>query len=112
MCWELGMKRTRYVDSSAQERINAVPTEKLGTRGLIAGEVHDENAFAGGGVFAHAGLFSPLEDVATFAKAIISINNGKTVAGIKPAVLRELLSSQAAPGTWRLGWDTPSPPPA
>ena len=50
---------------------NAVATEITDWRGLVSGLVHDENCFYGGGIAGHAGLFSTLGDVATFARAIV-----------------------------------------
>jgi uncharacterized protein YbbC (DUF1343 family)/CubicO group peptidase (beta-lactamase class C family) len=38
---------------------------------LVIGEVHDENAYAVGGVAGHAGLFSTAEDLATFCRALM-----------------------------------------
>ena len=49
------------------------PTEKDPWRGrLIRGEVHDENAFALGGVSGHAGLFGTLRGVCGYARALLS----------------------------------------
>lgn len=108
---ELGMRHCQFVDNGAGERIEAVPTEDYPHRGWASGVVHDDNAFAGGGIFGHAGLFAPVEDVANFAQSMLKIYDGDTIAGITSATLRDFFSQQAAPGTWRLGWDTPSPPP-
>jgi uncharacterized protein YbbC (DUF1343 family)/CubicO group peptidase (beta-lactamase class C family) len=40
--------------------------------GVIVGKVHDENAYAVGGVSGHAGLFSTAPDLATFCRAFMS----------------------------------------
>ena len=40
---------------------------------LIVGEVHDENAFALGGVAGHAGLFSTIDDLGRKPEAVIPI---------------------------------------
>lgn len=47
-------------------------------RGLVWGQVHDENAWAMGGVAGHAGVFSTVDDIAVLAQAIL---NGGTYAG-------------------------------
>ena len=39
---------------------------------LIWGEVHDENAWAMGGIAGHAGLFSTADDMAIFAQMILN----------------------------------------
>ncbi|MFC9547571.1 serine hydrolase domain-containing protein [Streptomyces sp. NPDC014603] len=41
-------------------------------RGLVRGEVHDENAWALGGVAGHAGLFSTGHDLAVFCRALLA----------------------------------------
>jgi len=49
------------------------PTEKDPWRGrVVHGEVHDENAFAMGGVAGHAGLFSTAHDLAVFAQLMLN----------------------------------------
>ena len=86
-----------------------VATETDGKRGLVAGEVHDENCHAGGGVAGHAGLFATIGDVARFAAAITDLAAGHDRDPYVPSVVTRFLTSSAAPETsWRLGWDTPS----
>ncbi len=41
-------------------------------RGMLRGTVHDENAWALGGVAGHAGLFSTGRDLAVFCRALLS----------------------------------------
>ncbi|MFF7973940.1 serine hydrolase [Streptomyces sp. NPDC007905] len=41
-------------------------------RGMLRGEVHDENAWALGGVAGHAGLFSTAGDLAVFCRALLA----------------------------------------
>ncbi len=49
------------------------PTEKCNWRNrVIRGEVHDEHAYALGGVAGHAGLFSTAEDLSRFCRGLIS----------------------------------------
>jgi CubicO group peptidase (beta-lactamase class C family) len=49
------------------------PTEQCPWRGrVLCGEVHDENAFALGGVAGHAGLFGSLRGVCGFARALLN----------------------------------------
>jgi CubicO group peptidase (beta-lactamase class C family) len=89
----------------------AVATE-LDDRGVVAGRVHDENAYYGGGVCGHAGLFATVGDVAAFAAAIVDTANGAARGRLRTDVVTRFLTTSAAPNaSWRLGWDTPSPTP-
>ena len=87
------------------------PTEFDGWRGrLVRGEVHDENAFALGGIAPHAGLFSTAGDLARFCQMLLNggvlehhrIVSRKTV---------ELFTRRAGDddSMRALGWDTKSP---
>jgi CubicO group peptidase (beta-lactamase class C family) len=114
----LGMEDTFYVDLHgaglpADMLQRVAPTEVCPYRGLVHGQVHDDNAHAGGGVFGHAGLFATAGDVARFARTMIAVLNGRTVAGFAPDVIARFVTVSAAPDTtWRLGWDRPAPLPA
>lgn len=89
------------------------PTEQCAWRArLIAGEVHDQNAWLMGGVAGHAGLFGTIDDVAALASALLASFRGGVKAGA--LVSSETLATfwrhrDAAGGTWALGWDRPSP---
>jgi CubicO group peptidase (beta-lactamase class C family) len=75
----LGMRDTMYdPPASLRPRIAAAEYETTPPRGLVWGQVHDENAWALGGVAGHAGVFSTVDDVAILAQAIL---NGGTYAG-------------------------------
>ncbi len=88
----------------------AVATEIDDERGLVCGRVHDENAYYGGGICGHAGLFARIGDVASFAQAIVETIAGRARGRFTTDVARQFASESAASTTmWRLGWDTPSP---
>lgn len=76
----LGMNDTYYTpDSSKLKRI--VPTEYNNQeKEFIKGHVHDENAYAFGGISGHAGLFSTAHDLAIFAQMML---NGGAYGKIK-----------------------------
>ncbi len=106
----LGMTDTLY--RPAEDRLPRIaPTEFDDWRGrLIRGEVHDENAFALGGVAPHAGLFSTAGDLARFCQMLV--NGG--VFEHHRIVSREtvaLFTSRAGEddSMRALGWDTKSP---
>jgi len=106
----MAMTSTFFVDLDEQWRPQGVaPTEHDDRRGLVCGEVHDENAHAAGGICGHAGLFAPAGDVARFAGAMCSTAAGTPTAGFDPATVRAFFDTPPVGGSnWRLGWDTPS----
>ncbi|MDL5199818.1 serine hydrolase [Streptomyces sp. ALI-76-A] len=73
----LGLRHTRYnPPASWKPRIAATedarkPWSGL-DRGLVWGEVHDENAFSLGGVAGHAGVFSDAWDLAVLARTLLN----------------------------------------
>lgn len=83
--------------------------DREGQSWLVQGRVHDENAYFGGGVCGHAGLFARIGDVSTFAAALLDTANGRPRGRLRTDVVQRFLGDSAAPGSsWRLGWDTPS----
>ncbi len=87
-------------------------TEECGWRGkVLCGEVHDDNAYAMGGVAGHAGLFSSAPDVHRFLAFLGRCRRGAEPGFLPPAVVREFLEADRTPPgqTHVLGWDTPSP---
>jgi len=100
----LGMADTRFrPDATLRGRI--APTELTPPRGYpLRGEVHDENAYALGGVAGHAGLFSTASDLSIFAQMLL---NGGTFNGTRiVADSTVALFTKRAAGTRALGWDT------
>jgi beta-N-acetylhexosaminidase len=75
----------------------------------VRGQVHDENAFAIGGVAGHAGLFSSARDMAVFAQLMLNRGFYGGVRYLDPATV-ELFTRRADPQSSRaLGWDTAVP---
>jgi CubicO group peptidase (beta-lactamase class C family) len=91
----LGMKDTMYnPPASLKPRIAAEEYEQgpgEPQRGLVWGSVHDENAWALGGVAGHAGVFSTVDDMAKLSQALL---NGGTYGG------RRILSQQSVTEMW------------
>ncbi len=85
------------------------PTQVDDARGgLLWGTVHDENAWAMGGVAGHAGLFSTAKDLALFSMMIL--NGGEGVNGVrivKPPTIARWTARQGKESTRTLGWDSP-----
>lgn len=100
----LGMHDTFFRPADSLRR-RIAPTEVAPPRGYpVRGEVHDENAYALGGVAGHAGLFSTAADLAIFAQTLL---NGGTYDGTR--VFAEetvrLFTSKASSGSRALGWE-------
>lgn len=90
-------------------RIPPTEVERRFRNAHVHGVVHDENAFALGGVAGHAGLFSSARDLATFAHMLL---NGGELDGrrfVEEETLRAFTRRQSANSTRALGWDTPGP---
>lgn len=95
-------------ESEGDRRVTSfVPTEVDAERGLLAGRVNDENAFAMGGVSGHAGLFGNASAVRRFAQTLVDAYHGRS-SWIPERVVREFWTKGSGPGTYALGWDTPS----
>ncbi len=106
----LGLRETRFCPPAAW-RGRIAPTERCPWRGrLVQGEVHDENAFALGGVAPHAGLFGTAGDLARFARCLLNGGELDGVRLLRPATLALFTRRTQRPqGSSRaLGWDTPS----
>lgn len=88
------------------------PTEKDSWRGrVIHAEVHDENAYAIGGVAGHAGLFGTAEAVSQVSSAWLNAYVGKPSAlpaGLVRSFLRREQNVQGS--NWAMGWDSPTVP--
>ncbi|HEY4734650.1 MAG TPA: serine hydrolase domain-containing protein [Gemmatimonadaceae bacterium] len=104
----LGMIDTQF-QPPVSLRSRIAPTQVDDSRGgLLWGSVHDENAWAIGGVAGHAGLFSTAKDLALFSMMIL--NGGEGVNGVrivKPATIARWTARQGKESTRALGWDSP-----
>ena len=87
------------------------PTEHDPWRGrLLVGEVHDENAYALGGVAGHAGLFGTSAAVGDYARHLLQILDGRTGAFGRDTLMTFITRQTSIPGSSRaLGWDTMLP---
>ncbi len=107
----LGFRFTDWLPSSEfKPRIAPTEWDSTWRQRLVHGEVHDENAFALGGIAPHAGLFGTAEELARFAQLILwkGVYDGRRL--IEPATV-ELFTrrDETVPGSSRaLGWDTKS----
>jgi CubicO group peptidase (beta-lactamase class C family) len=122
-CWNkifrpLGLRSTSFINLELVRRRRLEPaveqfasTERCSWRKrVLCAEVHDDNAYAMGGVAGHAGLFSTVDDVDRLANCLIACYRGES--DFLPATtMHEFWTrDDHVPGsTWALGWDTPSP---
>jgi CubicO group peptidase (beta-lactamase class C family) len=105
----LGMLQTAF-NPPGSWRDAIVPTvdDKTFRHRIIQGEVQDENASILGGVAGHAGVFSTVEDLATFAHVMLT--GGAPI--LRPETIEVFTRRESAPNNTSraLGWDTPSAP--
>ena len=112
----LGLKSTSFIDLSMIKRrgIHPItdviaPTEECPWRKrMLCGEVHDDNAWAMGGVAGHSGLFSTANDLQRFLTELLFSAQGRSE--FLPADIVKLFWSyrpSGLEGSWRLGWDSP-----
>ncbi|WP_372482551.1 serine hydrolase domain-containing protein [Streptomyces bambusae] len=101
----LGMQRTRFNPPLSWRRSTAAtevqrPPWSGRDRGLVWGEVHDENAHALGGVAGHAGVFGTAWDLAVLARTLLDggVYAGKRI--LRPASVELLFTdfNTAFPG--------------
>ncbi len=105
----LGMTRTMFTPPASYLN-NIAPTEydSLFRKRLVWGVVHDENAFALGGVSGHAGLFSTASDLAVFLQMLMDGGTYEGVRYLNPQTVRLFTTKESPASTRLLGWDTKS----
>jgi CubicO group peptidase (beta-lactamase class C family) len=74
----------------------------------VHGAVHDENAFALGGVAGHAGLFSSARDLGSFAIMMLNGGSFDDTRIIDEPTVRQFTRRHGDASSRALGWDTPS----
>jgi CubicO group peptidase (beta-lactamase class C family) len=86
------------------------PTRRTGDRGLLVGEVDDDNAWALGGAAGQAGLFGTAAAVGACARHFLQVLSGRTGAFQPDTMRRFVTRREDVPGSSRaLGWDTMLP---
>jgi CubicO group peptidase (beta-lactamase class C family) len=95
-------------DTVALNHIAPTEIELDPPRGLVWGSVHDENAWAMGGVSGHAGLFSTAHDLAIFARMLLNGGSVDSVRILTPTTIARWTAAQGPRSSRALGWDSPS----
>ncbi|MBD1378954.1 serine hydrolase domain-containing protein [Metabacillus arenae] len=105
----LGMKDTMYnPPKKLKHRIAATEYQPAIKRGMVWGEVHDENAWSLEGIAGHAGVFSTAKDLAIFGHMILQDGKYKGKQLLEKDTVRLLLDNQTPkfPGDdHSLGWE-------
>nr|BFF01653.1 serine hydrolase domain-containing protein [Streptoalloteichus tenebrarius] len=89
----LGMRDTGYnPPESVRHRVAATEYTTTPPRGVVRGEVHDENAWSLGGVAGHAGVFSTAQDLAVLGQTILNggVYRGRRV--LRQETVRQMLT--------------------
>jgi CubicO group peptidase (beta-lactamase class C family) len=91
----LRMRDTGYNPSPRKkQRVAATEYQAVPDRGMVWGEVHDENAWSFGGVAGHAGVFSTARDLGVLAQTMI---NGGSYEGrriLRSASVRQMITNE------------------
>lgn len=106
----LARSGTGTADESAALFPRIAPTE-IDTeyrRQHMHGRVHDENAFAIGGVAGHAGLFSSARDLARFALMLLNGGRLNDTQLLSAHTIATWTRRQNPAYSRALGWDTPT----
>ena len=98
------------LDREAAPGIRFAATELCPWRGvLLKGQVHDDNAYAMGGIAGHAGLFATAQAVFDLMQWLLDVDSGADRHGLfEPGCIRTFFQRQRL-GRFALGFDTPSP---
>lgn len=126
--WQpLGMGDTGFTpDSTTWHRVATTEVDDAYRGRQIHGVVHDENAYAIGGVVGHAGLFSSARDLAVFAHTMLAGGTAEPcdplsdvavpcssarfapVSVLGPGWVDWMTRRQGDDSSRAIGWDTPS----
>lgn len=91
----LGMVDTGYNPARAlRPRIAATEYQPYAGRGMVWGEVHDENAWGLGGVAGHAGVFATARDLATLCQMLLNGGEYRGRRILRPHTVRMALVNQ------------------
>lgn len=103
----LHLDQTMYKPApELKPRIAPTEYEDAVGRGMVWGEVHDENAWALGGVAGHAGIFGTAADLGRFAQLYLDGGVLDGVRLLRPETVAEMTRNQIGDLEWRgLGWE-------
>jgi CubicO group peptidase (beta-lactamase class C family) len=114
----LGLRSTAFVDVTQMKTRRLQPIEEIiaptencpWRKKILCGEVHDDNAYAMGGVAGHAGLFSSAQDIHAMIAYLNRCLRGHDRSFPQALVAQFLTKDDSVQNSsYALGWDTPSP---
>jgi len=105
----LGLKRTFFIRTGKPHPGRFAATERSEwRRGIVVGQVHDDNAYVMGGIAGHAGLFGTAADLNRVSQSLLEALRGRNPF-VSQKIVESFVTRQITPGSsWALGWDTPS----
>jgi len=106
----LGLNNLFFVDHRAGARpVEFAATEQCTwRRQMLCGQVHDENAYAVGGVQGHAGLFGTASDINSLLAHLLMAFHGQPSTRLFQPDMVRLFFRRLAGSDKALGFDTPS----
>jgi CubicO group peptidase (beta-lactamase class C family) len=91
------------------DRVAPTEVDTAWRKRQVRGEVHDENAYALGGVSSHAGLFSSARDMGRFARMLLGGGELDGVRIVAPETITKFTALQDSGLSNRaLGWEKPN----
>jgi CubicO group peptidase (beta-lactamase class C family) len=106
----LGLDNLFFVDIDGKpSRKTFAATERCPWRGiLLEGMVHDDNAYAVGGIEGHAGLFGSAGNLLSLLSELMTAFHGNLSTGVFDVDLVQRFLKRSEPEGRTLGFDTPS----
>ena len=106
----LGLENLFFTDLNTDRQPGefAATEQCLWRRQLVCGQVHDENAYAVGGVQGHAGLFGTALDIHSLLGHLLLAYHGQLSTRLFQPQMVQLFFRRLAGSDKALGFDTPS----
>jgi CubicO group peptidase (beta-lactamase class C family) len=106
----LGLDKLFFVDLNSSAALTGfAATERCPWRGfLLEGQVHDDNAYAVGGIDGHAGLFGTAADIHSLLSELLTANCDPDAVTHFPHALVRKFFKPLSGSDRTLGFDTPS----
>jgi CubicO group peptidase (beta-lactamase class C family) len=97
VCTPLGLADTGYLPSALPSRIAATEYQPAVGRGLVWGQVHDENSWSLGGTGGNAGIFGTVAELARFGEMLRGYGAVDGVRVLSEDTVAEMTRDQLPP---------------